>query len=210
MQPPVRTGETTIVVPPTPPVDAEDVERGITALGEALNIKPQATGKRGTVMAADEAQAEIVRRTAVRQVLHDYPCIWPRLRRMLSNAEDALLGAVGCNRDSATGQVLIKVLKHMRDELGYQEAPLLERLLIEHIALAWLDLDAVQQHYAKSALQQHALTHGAYWDRRMNSAQQRYLRAVETLARVRRLARVIPLQVNIGGQQVNVVDVAPT
>ncbi len=209
MQPPMRTGEATTVVPATSAVDAEDVQRGIAALGAALNIKPQGTGKRGSVTVADEAQAERARRTAVREVLQAYPCIWPRLRRMLSNAEDALLGAVGCNRDSATGQVLIKVLKHMRDELGYQEAPLLERLLIEHIALAWLDLDAVQQHYAKSALQQHALAHGAYWDRRMNSAQQRYLRAIETLARVRRLARVTPLQVNIGGQQVNVVDVAP-
>ncbi len=38
----------------------------------------------------------------------------------------------------------------------------------------------------------------------MNSAQTRYLRAVETLARVRRLSRDTPLQVNIGAQQVNV------
>jgi hypothetical protein len=50
----------------------------------------------------------------------------------------------------------------------------------------------------------HALTVGTYWDRRLNSAQQRHLRAIESLARVRRLSNATPLQVNIGGQQVNV------
>ncbi len=48
------------------------------------------------------------------------------------------------------------------------------------------------------------MTVGAYWDRRVSGAQARYLRAMEALARVRRLAMPQPLQVNIGGQQVNV------
>ncbi len=58
--------------------------------------------------------------------------------------------------------------------------------------------------YAEGALQSHTLSSGAYWDRRVNGAQARYLRAVEALARVQRLAHPMPLQVNIGGQQVNV------
>ena len=58
--------------------------------------------------------------------------------------------------------------------------------------------------YAQKTTESHPTEAGLYWDRRLNSAQQRYLRAVETLARVRRLAMVTPLQVNIGGQQVNV------
>jgi len=47
-----------------------------------------------------------------------------------------------------------------------------------------------------------------YWDRYLTTAQNRFLRAVEALARVRRLARNTPaLQINIageGGKQVNV------
>jgi hypothetical protein len=95
-------------------------------------------------------------------------------------------------------------MKALRTDLGYEYALMLEQLLIEQIVLAWFDLDLMQQYYAGNAVKSHALTTGAYWDRRLSSAQQRYLRAVESLARVRRLARVTPLQVNIGGQQVNV------
>ena len=48
-----------------------------------------------------------------------------------------------------------------------------------------------------------------HWERRLSAAQRRYLRACESLARVRKLGRTTPaLQLNIathGGQQVNVV-----
>jgi hypothetical protein len=53
-----------------------------------------------------------------------------------------------------------------------------------------------------------ALNVGAYWDNLLTTHQARFLRAIETLARVRRLARNTPaLQINIareGGKQVNV------
>jgi hypothetical protein len=42
------------------------------------------------------------------------------------------------------------------------------------------------------------------YDRLINTRQQRYLRAIETLARVRRLASRAPLQINIGERQLNV------
>jgi hypothetical protein len=45
---------------------------------------------------------------------------------------------------------------------------------------------------------------GMYWEQRQNAAQGRFLRAVETLARVRRLNKRPPVQINIGGQQVNI------
>jgi hypothetical protein len=53
------------------------------------------------------------------------------------------------------------------------------------------------------------LTVGAYWDKRLSMAQKRFMRACESLARVRRLSRRIPLQVNIaakGAQQINMVE----
>jgi hypothetical protein len=52
------------------------------------------------------------------------------------------------------------------------------------------------------------LQQGQYWDTLLSSTQARFLRAIETPARVRRLARNTPaLQINIasdGGKQVNV------
>jgi hypothetical protein len=198
-------GEMVPTAPAVPTPDLDAVQRGLRALGEALKIAAQPSGKQRMVTDVDEALAEQQRRTAVRGVLRDYPCIWPHLRQQLTNGEDALIKAQGCDPSSATGQVARKVLNMMRTDLGYDQAPLLEQLLIEHVALAWLDFDMVQILYARGTTGSHTLTSGAYWDRRLNSAQHRYLRAVETLARVRRLAQVTPLQVNIGGQQVNVV-----
>ncbi len=48
---------------------------------------------------------------------------------------------------------------------------------------------------------------GLYWEKRLMMAQRRFTKACESLARVRRLSRRIPVQVNIavqGGQQINV------
>ena len=187
-----------------PPVDPAEVTRGLEALDVALKIAPQGTGKRGTVTQADELLAEKQRRVAVRQVLQDYPCIWAELRHHTTNGKDALIKAQGCDPSSTTGQLIQHTLRALRDGLGYPGAPLLEQLLIEHVTLAWLDFDTLQIRYARKTTESHTTEAGLYWDRRLNSAQQRYLRAVEELARVRRLVQVTPLQVNIGGQQVNV------
>ena len=187
-----------------PVVDPEAQRRGLQALSAALSIKPQPTGKGGKVTDRDEAQAELARRRAVRQVLADYPCIWSELRHHVTNGQDALVQAQGLDPSSSTGQVLTHTLQALRDDLGYRGASLLEQLLIEQVALAWLDYDTMVIRYARKTTESHTTEAGLYWDRRLNSAQTRYLRAVETLARVRRLSRDTPLQVNIGGQQVNV------
>jgi len=53
-----------------------------------------------------------------------------------------------------------------------------------------------------------SLNQAAYWDKSLSAAHARYLKALESLAKIRKLARHDPaLQVNIatqGGQQVNV------
>jgi len=185
------------------PPDPEEIQRGLQALDDALKTAPEPAMKGKAAKSAD-LLAERARRVAVRQVLKDYPCIWPHLRGRLTNARRALLEAAGCHPDTATGMVVVHAMKAMRNDLDYAYAPMLEQLLIEQVVLTWFDLDLMQQYYAGNAIKNHTLTAGAYWDRRLNSAQQRHLRAVESLARVRRLSSVTPLQVNIGGQQVNV------
>jgi len=82
----------------------------------------------------------------------------------------------------------------MRAELASPEAPLMERLLAEEITLAWGALHIAQYQASKASSTQA----GKYWTRQVMAMQRRYLRAVETLARVRRLLRPGLLQVNIG------------
>jgi hypothetical protein len=94
----------------------------------------------------------------------------------------------------------------MRTGLGYEGATQLEQLLIDHAVLCWLRLQDVESGYSLAMDRSLSLAQADYWDRHLAAAQRRYLRACETLARVRRLLHPT-LQVNIaaqGGQQVNV------
>lgn len=99
-------------------------------------------------------------------------------------------------------------LQVLKKDLGYDEAPLLEQLLIQQAALCWLKLNLVELSYSGTLAQSHTLTLGMYWEKRLSAAQRRFTRACETLARVRKLSRNTPaLQFNLatsGGQQVNV------
>ena len=99
-------------------------------------------------------------------------------------------------------------LQVLKKDLGYDEAPLLEKLLIQQAALCWLKLNLVELSYSGTMAQSITLTLGMYWEKRLSAAQMRFTRACETLARVRKLSRNTPaLQFNIaasGGQQVNV------
>jgi hypothetical protein len=83
----------------------------------------------------------------------------------------------------------------------------LERLLIEEVALRWLHLRLVDLEYADATSQSILLPSAEHWEGRLSAAQRRYLRACDTLARLRKLASASSaLQVNIaaqGGQQIN-------
>ena len=94
----------------------------------------------------------------------------------------------------------------VRNGLGFEGAAQLEQLLIDHAILCWLRLQDVESTYSLAMQRSLSLSQADYWDRHLAATQRRYLRACETLARVRRLLNPT-LQVNIaaqGGQQVNV------
>jgi hypothetical protein len=101
-------------------------------------------------------------------------------------------------------------LQVLKKDLGYDDAPMLEQLLIQQAALCWLKLNLVELSYTGTMKQSITLTLGMYWEKRLTAAQKRFTRAGETLARVRKLSRNTPaLQFNIatsGGQQVNVAN----
>jgi len=95
----------------------------------------------------------------------------------------------------------------IRDDLGYRDAPALEKLLIEQVVIDWLRMNTTELLYTEIVVGKSiSIRQGDYWERRLSAAQRRYLRACETLARIRKM-RLPPVQVNIateGGQQVNV------
>lgn len=88
-----------------------------------------------------------------------------------------------------------------KDLLGVYASPL-ERLLVERICLCYLQVQHAEITYAHKAKGSISLTHGDYFQRQIDRANQRYLAAVRTLAQVRRLLTPV-VQVNVAEKQVN-------
>lgn len=73
----------------------------------------------------------------------------------------------------------------------------LARLLCEQVALCWLRLQATEHQYQNVSTSKEIVVL-EFVDRRLSAAQRRYLRAIEALARVRRLG--INVQINVANQ----------
>ena len=110
----------------------------------------------------------------------------------------------------ASRAVMLAEVDKLAKQLDYDAAPPLERLLIDHILTVRLRLIHAENAYNICVLNNATATFkmGEYWDNLLSSAQARFIRAIEALARVRRLARNTPaLQINIaqdGGKQINI------
>lgn len=91
-------------------------------------------------------------------------------------------------------------LANLKRDFGYDGAPALEQMLIEHILVCWVRLQLVEWRNLNHTEGEHSMREGRYWGQALNAAQKRYLRACETLARVRRLN--VKIQVNVANQQI--------
>lgn len=143
-----------------------------------------------------------------------------RLRKLLKEAPD-LLGSANWTMDAIREQLIEKIScgihrayilaeeDRLKRDFKYEEAPAIERLLIDQIMMARMRVVYVENLYnqivVNESVSQKADT---YLQELLSKTQNRFLRAVEALARVRKLSRTTPaLQINIageGGQQVNV------
>jgi hypothetical protein len=127
-----------------------------------------------------------------------------------------------CSTTASIRQQLIEKISHgnsrafmlaemdvLKKQLDFDAAPPLERLLIDHILTVRLRLIHAEHRYNECVVNQPFTFQVAeFRDNLLSSTQARFIRAIEALARVRRLARNTPaLQINIaheGGKQVNV------
>ena len=95
---------------------------------------------------------------------------------------------------------------HVKEKLGYSSSNQIERLLIEQILFCWAGVNYVENHVAALLTQSgFSLNTLEYWQKTLTRYQNRYLKAIETLARVRKLN--VSIQFNIatnGGKQLNV------
>lgn len=138
---------------------------------------------------------------ALRKALKEYPDLWRQAGDLVKINQEHLIGKI------ASASVMKESLRHgtkeLRRELGYEQSPPLERLLIEQVVLCWLHYHRTQHSYINRTSQSIPITQADFWERKMSAAQRRYLRAVESLARIRRYNGRSGVQINIAQQQVN-------
>ncbi|MBM3889574.1 MAG: hypothetical protein FJ388_10670 [Verrucomicrobia bacterium] len=137
----------------------------------------------------------------------------PKFLALLTPISEGMRGAlVHKMTDGNTRAQMLAELDALKKELGYDAAHALERLLIDHILTTRVRLFQAEHTYNQKIIDGRYVTEeGIWWEHHLTAAQKRHLKAIEALAKFRRLAKNDPLvqinQINIardGGQQVNV------
>jgi len=162
-----------------------------------------------TIPTGDELRALLKRCDGKRPKAEDLAVLrqvlaLPDMWRAYDLADQAAERVIGTMEGSAFVKEAMRAnYDGKRRELSLPTDGPLERSLVEHVALCWMRLQVEEQYYTRKGTISRTVAQGDYDDRHLAAAQRRYLRAVETLARVRRL-RLPALQVNIAEKQVNV------
>ena len=101
-------------------------------------------------------------------------------------------------------------LDRMKKEFGYSQASVIERMLFDTILICWVRVQYLEGNYNRVFKEGMWGNQARYYTQLLNAAHQRFLRAVDTLGRLKKFH--INFQVNIaanGGQQVNIQDNRP-
>lgn len=142
---------------------------------------------------------------ALRRYLAEHPDAWRAAGDLVRQNIELLIRSV--HLTPAAAESLVTGLAETSKALGYDQSPMIEKLLIEQLLVSKVHLDFTTHQYTRVAYAgTNTITLVEHWERRVNSAQARYTRAVEALARVRKMQLPV-MQVNIaqeGSQQLNV------
>jgi hypothetical protein len=124
---------------------------------------------------------------ALRELLDEHADaqLWRCIGGLAQSAELALLA--NDNIPPVLRECWARRLAALRDELGDKDAPQAERLLIAHAALCWLRLSLLEVFAGQSLNQSISLPQAMFTEKRLEVAQRRFTRAVESLAKVRAL-----------------------
>ncbi|MBX3421532.1 MAG: hypothetical protein KF752_08250 [Pirellulaceae bacterium] len=112
---------------------------------------------------------------------------------LANSLEQSTLNAMLGDGQQGTRLVLLRRLEQMRTELGWNESPKLERILIERVCQTWLYLHWLEMVDAQSM--NRSIDRVKYESERVERAECRHLRAVKMLATVRKMA--LPLRIDL-------------
>jgi len=137
---------------------------------------------------------------AFRALLTRLPEAWRVVGDLASQVRLGLV--LELNRPASSRESIEHGMRALGQALGYNEGPALERLLIDQVVLCWLRMYLMEGWYSQRQEQGGPLAVMEHAEKVLSATQRRYLRAIETLARVRKLH--ITLQINVGEKQINI------
>ncbi len=136
---------------------------------------------------------------ALRTFLDTEPALWKEVGTFVAEVERTWMQLL-TGEDLVAREILLRQLQALKEEVGGPTSTPLERLLVDRIALCWLQMQQADLLAARQGSQR-----AAWVEQRQDRAQARFLAAIKALAQVRKLLTPGPLvQVNIAQQQVNV------
>lgn len=145
------------------------------------------------------AKAEIER---LQTYLEQHPEDIEKLGNLANHVETQVLESAFSS--ALTKKAAYMHMANMRVEMNYDQSSGIEKGLIDNIVLCWLRLHICEfqyEQYTKNA----SLARALFWEKALSAAQKRFLRSVETLARVRKLMQPAanPLTMMLVKQQMN-------
>ncbi len=161
-----------------------------------------AEDRKELVAEADKALSDLIRRTnkenpapkdleALQEILKKSPSIAKHYGDLSEIVFTEITGTCYSNqplfRESVRqhGQNMVK-------EFDYDSASSVEKLLIQQIVLSWLRYHETEMRWQMMSKDNPTIAQADHWQRRITLAQGRYLRAIETLARVKKLQQKPP------------------
>lgn len=139
---------------------------------------------------------------ALRTMLETHPQLWRVMGDLVHISIHAVLGLDNWLNQGTRLSVEIGI-REIKKDLGYDQAPALEKMLIDQIVVTWLQVNKTRIKYEQVQSAGVSVQSALYWEDRLNGANARYLRAIDSLARHRKVSPPGAIQVNIGARQVN-------
>ncbi len=145
---------------------------------------------------------------ASEELLHVYnsvPSLWDNVKVLQGNADRSWLETL-IPPDTGRGftrEGIRREMERLRSDVAGEMPSPLERLLVDRVVLCWLSATAADTQYAQKLAGGLSLRESEFFQKRCERANRQLLRAVQTLATVRRLLTPV-VQVNVAEQQINV------
>lgn len=152
------------------------------------------------IEAAEKALTDLIKRVnkekpapadieALRQILGKFPHIAKMYGDLSQIAFSQIAESLG---ERVFREAVRQHGQNMVEEFEYDRASPMEKLVIQQIVLTWLGYHEAEIRWQMVSQKGATIQQGEYWQRRISMAQSRYLRAIETLARVKKLQEKKP------------------